>query len=77
MYYFNEQVTFDFFFNLENVGDCCKAWWVCVHQKIELYKKKYYYIIIGQIVMWKDWIAVFEVTVTAQIQNSSQHLSGR
>ena len=24
--------------NLEYVGECCKAQWVCVHQKIALYK---------------------------------------
>ena len=25
--------------NLENVRECCKAQWVCVHQRIALYKR--------------------------------------
>ena len=36
-------VTFDFFSHLENVGECCKAQWVGVHQRIALYGSYYYY----------------------------------
>ena len=32
-------ITCDYFvFHLENVGECCKVQWVCVHQRIMLYK---------------------------------------
>ena len=39
MHYFREHYYLWLFcFHLENVGDCCKAQWVCVHQRIALYK---------------------------------------
>ena len=39
MYYILADANFDFFpfsLNVENVGECCKAQWVCVHQRIVL-----------------------------------------
>ena len=44
MYYFHEHYYLWLFcFHLENVGECCKAQGVCVHQRIALYKSYYYY----------------------------------
>ena len=39
MYYFHEHYYLWLFcFHLENVGECCKVQWVCVHQRTVLYK---------------------------------------
>ena len=35
----------------------------------------WWYIIISQIVLWKDWIAMFKVKVTAEVQNFLEFLS--
>ena len=72
MYYFFEHGTFDIFcsLNVENFGECCESQWVCVHQRIALYKS---YLLLLSIIIIIALLCTVQLTEKEEEQTAGLH----